>query len=47
MIGMFEKYATLIQDDHARDADGGVGGHLLGTESAALVAFGAEFGGAV
>jgi hypothetical protein len=41
------RVGTFIQHDHAGDSDGGVGGHLFGTESAALVTFGAEFGGAV
>lgn len=38
---------TLVLDNHARDADGRVGGHLLGTEPAALVALLSELRGAV
>lgn len=42
-----EEWRTSIAHDHARDANGGVGGHLQGPEAAALVAFGAELGGAI
>lgn len=38
---------TLVLDDYPGYADGGVGGHLLGAEAAALEALLTELGGAV